>query len=281
MPRFFTYMKKGRTLIGILLLLYLLLGWIFYANQAHFLFRPVTLATSASLQLAEPHEEISIPINQTDTLHLTKLLTTQKPAKGAVLYFHGNRNNVTWYARYGKLFTNNGYEVFMLDYPSYGKSRGELTEKKMYDWAAIVYTIARKTYSAQQLIIYGKSLGSGVAAQLAAKRDCQLLMLETPYYDLPAVLSQYAPIYPFHWLLHYQFPTYAYLKNVTAPILLIHGTADGVVTYKNAVRLSKILKKGDALLSIKGGSHNDLYQFPIFQATLAQRLNEIDLLRQK
>jgi alpha-beta hydrolase superfamily lysophospholipase len=281
MPSIFTHPRKARTLLGVLLLMYLLLGWIFYANQERFLFRPVTLPPSSSLRIPAPFAEIIIPLNQTDTLHLTRLRTATKPAKGAVLYFHGNRNNIEWYARYGNVFTKNGYEVFMLDYPGYGKSRGALTEKKMYDWADIVYAIARKTYSPVQLIIYGKSLGSGVAAQLAAKRDCQLLVLETPYYDLPAVLSHYAPIYPFHWLLHYQFPTFAYLKNVTAPILILHGTSDGVVAYKNAQRLAKLFKKGDTLVTAQGGSHNDLYQFPLMIDALTKKLQEIDLLRKQ
>ena len=260
-----------RKVVGLALLIYLLLGWIFYVNQERFLFKPTLIATAAPLQISQAHQEISIPINQEDTIHITRF-TTKQPSKGAILYFHGNRQNVEWYAKYSSLFTNNGYEVFMLDYPGYGKSRGLLTEEKIYQWSDIVYSIARKSYTPSQLIIYGKSLGSGIAAQLAAKRDCRQLVLETPYYDFPAVLSFYAPIYPFQKLLHYQFPTHIYLKEVTAPVLVLHGTADGVVRYSNSIRLAKQFKKGDELITIEGGSHNDLVEFSATIAALKKIL---------
>ncbi len=253
---------KWRKIIGGTLLIYLLAGWIFYANQERFLFRPIVIPTAAVLKINQPFQEISVSINSEDTLHLTRF-TTMSPPKGAVLYFHGNRQNVEWYARFGKIFTESGYEVFMMDYPGYGKSRGEITESKMYEWSQVVYSIARKSYAPSQLIIYGKSLGSGIATQLAAKRDCRYLIAETPYYDLPSVLSHYAPIYPFKLLMHFQFPTHTYLQQVTAPVLLIHGTADGVVNYDNSIQLANAFKKGDQLITIEKGSHNDLYNFPI------------------
>jgi len=266
-----TQKAKWRKIIGGTLLIYLLAGWIFYANQERLLFRPVVIPTETALKINQPHEEISIPINQQDTLHITRF-TTNQLAKGAILYFHGNRQNVEWYAHFATIFTESGYEVFMMDYPGYGKSRGEISETKMYEWSHVVYSIARKTYPPSQLIIYGKSLGSGIAAQLAAKRDCRYLIAETPYYDLPSVLSHYAPVYPFHLLMHFQFPTHTYLQQVTAPVLLIHGTADGVVAYENSIRLSNVFKKGDQLITIEKGSHNDLYDFPITIAAIKKAL---------
>ena len=260
-----------RKVVGIALLIYLLLGWIFYANQEQFLFRPTLIAASAPLQISQAHQEISIAINHEDTIHITRF-TTKQPIQGAILYFHGNRQNVEWYAKYSSLFTNNGYEVFMLDYPGYGKSRGELTEEKIYQWSDILYSIVRKSYTPSQLIIYGKSLGSGIAAQLAAKRDCRQLILETPYYDFPSVLSFYAPIYPFQKLLHYQFPTHTFLEKVTAPVLVLHGTADGVVRYSNSIRLAKYFKNGDQLVTIENGNHNNLFDFAVAKAAIQKIL---------
>jgi fermentation-respiration switch protein FrsA (DUF1100 family) len=102
-------------------------------------------------------------------------------------------------------------------------------------------------------------MGTGIATQLASVRDCKALVLETPYYDFPSVVSQYMPIYPIKWMLHYQIPTYQYIKNVIAPITIIHGTEDGVINYKQSLKLSKLLKANDQFITIKGGSHNDLF----------------------
>lgn len=105
-------------------------------------------------------------------------------------------------------------------------------------------------------------MGTGIAAQLASVRDCRRLILETPYYDFPAVVQHYLPMYQVRWLLKYELPTYQYLQDVNAPVTIFHGTKDRIVTYKNAKRLNKYLKTKDELVTIKGGSHNNLFTYP-------------------
>jgi surfactin synthase thioesterase subunit len=93
-------------------------------------------------------------------------------------------------------------------------------------------------------------------------RDCKRLILETPYYDFPSVVSQYLPIYPLSWILHYNLPTHKYLQRAACPVSAFQGTDDWIVTYSNAKKLMTCLEKKDEFITIKGGSHNDLYQFP-------------------
>ena len=267
----FTKVQRWRKPIGWFLLLYLLLGWIFYANQDRFIFRAHVIQTDETLKINSPHQELSIPIDQQDTLQLVLFKTSRTPARGVVLYFHGNRENVEWYAPQADLFTQEGYEVMMMDYPGYGKSRGERTENKIYQWATWVYQLARKKYDAKQIILYGKSLGTGVASYLASKKDCNQLILETPYSNFPAVFSHYMPIYPFKTLLHYQFPTEQYLQQVDVPIRIVHGTSDFVISHRQAIQLTK-RKKGIELLLIKDGSHNNLFNFQQARSTLRQWL---------
>ena len=236
-------------------------GVALYFLQDAILFHPVTLNRTYSYNFPEPHKDINIPIDSKDTLNLVDFASTDTIARGVVLYFHGNKRNISWYAKYIPYFARHGYQVLMIDYPGFGKSTGKLTEQKLYDWALQVYKIARKRFPADSIIIYGKSMGTGIAAQLASTRDCKRLILETPYYDFPAVVSHYLPIYPAKWMLHYQLPTYQYLQHVTAPITIFHGTKDRVVTYKNSKRLLPFLKSTDELISIEGGSHNNLYRY--------------------
>ncbi|MFX7776395.1 hypothetical protein ABTJ98_20395, partial [Acinetobacter baumannii] len=86
-----------------------------------------------------------------------------------------------------------------------------------------LYRLARKKYAPNQIIIYGKSIGTGIATQLASIRDCKQLILETPYYSIPSMLHTYFWMYPLQQLLHYKLPTYAYLPKVTAPVTIFHG----------------------------------------------------------
>ncbi|HQZ74306.1 MAG TPA: alpha/beta fold hydrolase, partial [Chitinophagaceae bacterium] len=258
----FARMNKKRIIkwAKIVAIIYISGGVALYFLQDAILFHPVTLNRTYSYNFPEPHKDINIPIDSKDTLNLVDFASTDTIARGIVLYFHGNKRNISWYAKYIPYFTRHGYQVLMIDYPGFGKSTGKLTEQKLYDWALQVYKIARKRFPADSIIIYGKSMGTGIAAQLASTRDCKRLILETPYYDFPAVVSHYLPIYPAKWMLHYQLPTYQYLQNVTAPITIFHGTKDRVVTYKNSKRLLPFLKSTDELISIEGGSHNNLYR---------------------
>ena len=258
-------MKKKKILkwLQIIVIIYVLLGVALYFLQDAILFHPVSLKRNHNYDFPEPHNDISIAINDKDTLNLVDFSATDTITRGVVLYFHGNKRNISWYSKYIPYFTRHGYQVLMIDYPGFGKSTGKLTEKKLYDWALQVYKIAIKRFAADSIIIYGKSMGTGIAAQLASIRDCKRLILETPYYDFPSVVSHYLPIYPVRWMLHYDLPTYEYLKNVSAPVTIFQGTNDMLVTYGNAERLKPLLKTGDEFITIEGGSHNNLYQYSL------------------
>jgi uncharacterized protein len=189
-------------------------------------------------------------------------------SRGVVLYFHGNKGNISRAARHAPDFTNTGYEVWMMDYPGFGKSTGTFNEQKLYDYALQLYKLARSRYRPSQIIIYGKSLGTGIAIQLASVRDCRRLILECPYYSMTSLVRHYMPIYPVSSLLHYHFPSYEYLPAVTAPISIFHGTSDGLIPISNAERLKPLLKTGDEFIPIEGAGHNDIAEFPMFHQKL-------------
>jgi uncharacterized protein len=258
--------------VKIIILLYCVIGLGLYYFQESIFFRPEALPKEHVYGFAQPHKEVNLPYDETSNINIIQFTTADTPVKGVVLYFHGNRKNVSRYAKFAKIFTSRGYEVWMMDYPGYGKSTGEFTEQMLYDWALVKYRLARVRFSPDSIIIYGKSLGTGIAAQLASVRDCRNLFLETPYYSLPSIVSQYAPIYPVNRMIKFKFPTYQYLQKVTAPITIFHGTDDGVIRLSNASRLRPFLKAKDEFVVIPGGSHNDLTQHMDYKVYLALRL---------
>jgi uncharacterized protein len=253
--------------VKIAVLIYAVIGIALYYLQDKLLFSPVAVKPDHVYEFGQPYKEVNIPYDEESNLNIIQF-TTDTTVKGVVLYFHGNRQNVTWYAKHAKHFTGRGYEVWMMDYPGFGKSTGEFTEQRLYDWALLTYKLARKRFSPDSIIIYGRSLGTGIATQLASVRDCKHLFLETPYYNLPSVVGQWAPIYPVNTMIKYKIPTYQYIQKVTAPITIFHGTKDRVIWYSNAKRLQRFLKPGDKFETIQGGSHNDLTTFPEFKPLL-------------
>jgi hypothetical protein len=263
---------RAKKIISIMLLVYLIGALLIYFFQETLIFRSRALPASHQFDSSLPHREITVAVNKQDTLHAVLYRPDSGAIRGLVLYFHGNRQNIGWYEKFVPYFTQLGYEVLMPDYPGYGKSKGKITEQKLYEWATLTYQIARKRYAADSLIIYGKSLGTGIAAQLASRRDCKHLMLETPYYRFSDVLQRFLPLYPMNLLLRYQLPTYQYLPLVSAPITLLHGTKDGIVSFAQSQKLSALFKPQDKLVVVEGGSHNDLYRFPKTKEWLASTL---------
>jgi uncharacterized protein len=242
-------------------LIYIIGGVALYFLQDYILFRPVTLNRDHKYDFPEKHRDVNIPITENSNLNIIQFLSTDSITKGVVLYFHGNKKNISRYAKYPPYFTKHGYEVWLIDYPGFGKSTGKFTEQNLYDWAGYMYKLARSRFGTDSIIIYGKSMGTGIAAQLASIEPCKKLILETPYYNFPSVIKHYLPIYPVDWMIHYEIPTHRYLQNVNAPVTIFHGTNDDVITYSNAERLKKFLKPGDEFVTIKDGEHNDLFKF--------------------
>ena len=248
------------------------IGIALYYLQDSLLFHPEPVPLNQNYDLKLPYKEVNIPYSSNSNLNIIQF-PTDSAVKGVILYFHGNKKNISHYARFVPEFTRNGYEVWMMDYPGFGKSTGEFSEQTLYDWALQKYKLSRKRFSPDSIIIYGKSMGTGIAAQLASIRDTRRLILETPYYSFPSIISQYAPIYPVKKMIHFKVPTYEYLQKVTAPITIFHGTSDGVIRHGNGIKLKQYLKPGDEFISIEGGGHNDLHNYKLFQLKLYSVLN--------
>jgi uncharacterized protein len=276
--------KKIFRWIKVVLLVYAVVGIAMYFAQEKIFFHPEPVVRTGVYDFGgQPSTEVNLPYDKETNLNIIQFKVpggsvradsgssagrSGDGAKGVVLYFHGNKKNISRYAAYAKDFTARGYEVWMLDYPGFGKSTGVFSEQKLYDYALEVYVLARSRWKPSQIIFYGKSLGTGIAAQLADVRDCRRLILETPFYSLESVATHYLPVYPWGRLLHYHFPTYSHLTAVTAPVTIFQGTADWIVPYGNASRLKPLLKRGDEFVTIEGGGHNDLHDFPLFREKL-------------
>ena len=232
------------------------------------MFHPKALPYSYTYHFKDSFNEINLEINKNEMLNMVRFYPRGSSKKGIVVYFHGNMENVNHYAADVQHFIRNGYEVLMPDYPGFGKSTGALTEKNLYSTAELAYKFARSKYHPDSLIIYGRSLGTGIASYLASRIDCKRLMLETPYSSIPSLFSTYLPVYPLKAMSHFKLPTEEYLTEVSAPVTIFHGTKDNLIPYTNAIRLKQSLKTADQFITIENGGHNNLSSFPQFNHIL-------------
>lgn len=263
--------------LKLLLIVYAVLGIAVYYLQDYFLFHPSPVNAQELAELHQPYQEIDIPYDAASNLHILRVLpdtTAQKKPAGAVLFFPGNRNNGAHYAPAATFFTEKGYEVWIPDYPQFGKSTGPLTEERLYANAKQVYTTARTQFAPDSIIIYGRSLGTGIAAQLAIQTASKAVVLEAPYYSIPSLFSRYLPVYPMSRMIKFNLPVYSYIPEIKAPVIIFHGTDDGTIPYANARKLESLLKAKDQFISIENGTHNNVTNSSLYRTTMNALLSQ-------
>jgi uncharacterized protein len=257
--------------LGILLIAYFVIFIGFYVFQEKFIFQLKKLAKDYSFQFDQSFTEHFIKTEDGETLNAL-LFKSPTPPKGFILYFHGNAGSLQRWGQYAIDFTQLGYDILMIDYRGYGKSTGTPSEKDLYQDAQTVLNWSKKNIPFTRLIIYGRSLGTSVASQLATKHTPNLLILETPFDEFKSVV--YAPFRPLLSLLPIRnhFPNNIFLKNVKCKKIIFHGTNDWVVPFSSALKLKPLLNSEDKFFVIEGGGHRNLRDFKEYHRALAEVL---------
>lgn len=264
--------QKLKTLILVLLGIYLMVGSLLYIFQERLIFLPETLPRDYAYELSHPFEELYF--NTAENVEINALLIKAENSKGLIYYHHGNAGNLVRWSQIASYFVTLGYDVLIYDYRTYGKSTGNLSETALYADAELLYEYAKTKYKESEITLYGRSLGTGIATYLGSKYNPSRLILETPYYSLLDVAQSRFPILPVKQLMTYEIPSYQFLKEVNCPIMMIHGTSDRVIPYKSALKL-KASVSGDQkadFISIPDGKHNNLVSFPEYHEGIRQFL---------
>ena len=244
---------------------YILLCSGLYFQQNELIFRPEVLAADFRFSFPQSFREVNVPV---DGANLNALHFTVAQPRGVVLFFHGNAGSLRRWGEVAESFTGRGYDLFAFDYRGYGKSSGKIkTERQLHDDADRIYAYLRERYPAENIIVYGRSLGSGIAAQLAVRHTPKILILETPYFSLKDLTASIYPYVP-SFLLKFPLRTDLALPQVKSPVYLIHGTRDAVIPYPSSERLLPLIASAKEMVTIPDGEHNGLRLTPTYNAAL-------------
>jgi len=257
--------KMIMTIIGILLILYVTVCTLMYFKQELFIFLPDKLPQGFKFNYPNA-TEVFLPIENNQHIH-GLYFSTAEQAKGVVLYFHGNAGALDKWGLVANNFLPLGYDVLIMDYRTYGKSLGKLSEQSLFDDAQLAYDYLIKKFAARDIVIYGRSIGTGIATQLASKNLCKTLLLETPYYNLYDIVKNHFKFIPKKKLLRYNFRNDQHIKKVNSPIYIFHGTADRVVPLESGLKLEPFILE-DHFIIIQNANHHNIGQYPIYHQKL-------------
>lgn len=264
------------TLIWTFLILIVLAGLIagvfltFYLLQEKIIFSPIQLAKDYKFPFETDFEERFYEVEPNVSLNC--LLFKAKQSKGLIFYIHGNADNLRYWGDFAPFFIELGYDVFMYDFRGFGKSDGRIKgERTLQRDAKQLYKIMCQEYDHSKVLIYGFSLGTGIASRLASKQNPPKLFLEAPYYNFIKLVNYHKAYLPASWISKYYFRTNKYLKEVDFPTYIFHGTEDRKVPYYLGEMLEGI-NPNVTFHRVEGATHNEMQDMPLFQEKMKEIL---------
>ena len=261
------------------ILAYIIISIIGYFIQGIFLFHPEILTSDFIFHYDIPFKEVFIPVDDHITVN-GLYFPCQEKTNLLVFYFKGNTRSIKGWGKFAKDFVPKGVDFFMIDYPGFGKSTGSKSQKSILKAASHSYEYLKKTFPDKEIIIYGRSLGSGFAAAAALEENPLLLILDSPYYSFLALVNYYAFFLPFRFFIRYKIPVNKYIPHMNCPVHLIHGTRDKVIPFAFSAKLAEENRRKVTLHSIERGKHNNLPSFPEYHTVLEDILKTLKSAKQ-
>lgn len=226
-------------------------------------FHPERGALGGSWTVPSGAEEIWFPTADGLRLHGWFFRAQEASRAGAIIYFHGNGGNISYLEWLGRRFSSRGFDVLLFDYRGYGRSGGDVDgESGLYKDADAAYDYMTRERGAEaaRLVLYGQSLGTAVAVDLAARRQCGALILESGFSSARDMAATIFPSLPrfVHGLGAYRFDSTGKLPRVGCPVLVAHGDRDEVIPISHGRALHEAAPQPKSLLILEGAGHNDL-----------------------
>ncbi|OON66979.1 alpha/beta hydrolase [Hymenobacter sp. CRA2] len=264
-------MKFLAILLAIAAALYVLVCLLLYFQQERLLFFPDKLPADYRFRFPGRFEERWVRAADGTRLH-GLLFQADEPRKGLIFYLHGNGGALDSWGDVAPIYTRLGFDVFLLDYRGYGKSEGRISsEAQLLGDADAAYRQLLPEYPEAKTVVLGYSLGTGLAAWVAARHHPGLLILQAPYYSMQDMARSHYPWVP-GFLVRYPLRTYQVLPQVQAPVVLFHGEQDEVIYPGSSHKLRALLPATAELIMLPGAGHNGMTDNPQYQRALRQLL---------
>lgn len=230
-----------------------------YYQQPKMAFFPVSELEASPSQWRFDYEEVNF--KTADGVALHGWYIPHIGAKQVVLFFHGNAGNISHRRETLALFHRLRLNVLMVDYRGYGKSEGVTTEAGLYLDAAAAwsYLIDKKNFDAQQIVIFGRSIGGVVATDLAATVPARALILESTFNSSQDFAHATFPVLSRLVYLRFDFNSEDKIPKVNSPVLVLHSPDDEIIPFELGLRLFDAANEPKTFVRMRGGHNNGVY----------------------
>lgn len=228
--------------------------------EDRFIFHPDHVADRDPSHIGLAFEDVFFTTN--DAIRLHGWFIPHQEARATLVWFHGNAGNISDRLLNIKLLHERiKANIFIFDYRGYGRSEGTASEKGTYldGEAAIKYLLERDEASARRLVLFGRSLGAAVAAEMATRFTTLGLILESPFISIREMARAIFPSLPIAWLLRTRYDTMQKVRLVKTPILVLHGDRDATVPFAQGKKVFEVASQPKRFYRIVGASHNDTF----------------------
>ncbi len=243
--------------ISVLVIIAIFLSMVYFLqDDAIFVKQPISDQRVRNLRLDPNVDEINISINEKTNLH--GWLLNNSETKRTIIYFGGNAEEVSWIIDRRDEFKN--WDVLAINYRGYGLSNGNPTEKNLYKDSLKIYDeIIKDRKEENEVIIKGRSIGTGVSTYLAGKREHDGIILVSPFDNLHSVVQETIPVPRITELIRHKFNSIDNSKNVTTPLLMIISEDDEIVPNHLSKRFYDSWEGEREKTEISGFDHNEMH----------------------
>jgi len=185
------------------------------------------------------------------------------------LLMHGNAGHVGHRVEKFRKILEAGYGFFFLEYRGYGGNPGKPTEKGLHlDAVSALNFLREQKIPDQKIILYGESLGTGIAVQLATTIKAKAIILETPYTSMAEVAQQHYWYLPAKWLVFDRFELLGIIGNIQSPLLILHGEKDKIIDISFGQKVFEVAPQPKEAIFVPHAGHNNLFDFKVDEKIL-------------
>jgi len=267
---------KNRLIKNALLLLFglALLNGCMYLQQPSMVFFPSATLVQTPTEWGLVYEDVFLDTG--DGVRLHGWYIPHNRSKQTLLFFHGNAGNISHRGASVEIFHRLGLNVFIFDYQGYGKSQGRPDENGLYEdaRAAWRYLTDKRGFDQKDVILFGRSLGSAVAAKLAAEVQPGGLILESTFSSARDMANVVFPLFSHLIFLRYDFNTAAHIKQVISPVLVLHSPDDEIIPFRFGEKVFQAANKPKSFFKTMGGHHTGfIMSQPVYEQALGAFLS--------